>query len=318
MASVTWNDNSRARPRHRGAAFCVVAVLAWLGLSLSALAAGTPQARFESPEKAVAALIQAARSDNTADLLKVLGPASKRLVSSGDTVADGQARSRFIAAFDEMNKIVKQADDRAVLVIGKDEWPFPIPAVKQGGTWYFDTKAGEQEIIDRRIGANELEAIEVCKAYVDAQREYATKDRTNDGLIEYAQKVVSGPGKHDGLYWPVQAGEEESPIGPLMASARAEGYGATKGRAPYHGYYYRILKAQGPHASGGAMDYVVKGHMIGGFALVAFPAQYGASGFMTFIVNHDGVVYQKDLGPNTAAVASKITRFDPDPTWKIP
>jgi hypothetical protein len=226
-----------------------------------------------------------------------------------------------VAKADEGKKVVKEGDARAILVVGKDEWPLPIPIVKQDSGWHFDTKAGAQEIVDRRIGANELNAIEVCRAYVDAQTDYAMKDRNNDGFKEYAQKFVSSPGKHDGLYWPAQAGEEESPMGPLAASARAEGYGSTHvegKRTPYYGYYYRILKAQGKSAPGGAVDYVVKGHMIGGFALVAFPAEYGVSGIMSFIVSYDGVVYQKDLGPSTAKIAGAMTRFDPDPTWKTP
>ncbi len=319
MIGVTLNNYPRTRPRHQGAAFCVAAVLAWFALSFPACAASPAHAGFKSPEQAVAALILAARSNSTADLLQVLGPASKRLVSSGDAVADDRARASFVAEFDEANKIIKQGDDRAVLVIGKDEWAFPIPAVKHASTWRFDTKAGEQEIINRRIGANELSTIEVCRAYVDAQRDYATTDRNHDGYVEYAQKFVSSPGKRDGLYWPAQAGEDESPIGPLMARARAEGYGAAKIKpASYHGYYYRILKAQGPHAPGGAVSYVARGHMIGGFALVAFPAQYGESGIKTFIVNHDGIVYEKDLGPDTAKIASGMTRYDPDGSWKTP
>jgi len=317
--SMAWNIGPRIRPWYRGNAFCVVVALACLAFSFSAIAASVPETKFESPEQAVAALILAARNGNTDDLLKVLGPESKKLVTSGDTVADGQARAKFVADFDAASKIIRQGDVRAILVIGKDEWPFPIPVVRQKASWRFDAKAGAQELIDRRVGANELDTIEVCHAYVDAQREYATKDRNNDDFLEYAQKFVSSPNKHDGLYWPAQAGEEESPIGPLFASARAEGYAASRGKpTPYHGYYYRILKAQGPHAPGGAVDYVVRGHMVGGFALVAFPAQYGASGIMTFIVNHDGDVFQKDLGPNTAKIARSMVRYDPDASWKKP
>jgi len=320
MAHENWNE-LRAYRRRSTAACAILVALAGLYGFPSANAATAKQTTYSSAEQAVDALVAAARSGNKADLLKILGPESKKIISSGDPVADAQTRDKFVAELQEAEKIVKQGDDRATLVIGNDEWPFPIPLVKRGDSWHFDTKAGEEEILDRRIGANELHAIEVCLAYVDAQIEYATKDRNNDGFIEYAQQILSSPGKHDGLYWPAQSGEEESPMGPLMVSARAEGYGAAKTRGshtPYHGYYYRILKAQGKNAPGGAVDYVVNGHMIGGFALVAFPAQYGASGIMTFIVNHDGVVYQKDLGPNTARIAGQMARFDPDGTWKTP
>lgn len=264
-------------------------------------------------------LIAAVRANDTAALEKILGPGSEKLVSSGDPVADSNAREKFLAEVNDGTKTAKRDDTHVFFLLGKDEWPFPIPVTMKAGGWRFDTKAGEQEILDRRIGDNELSTIDVCLAYVDAQREYATKDRNNDGFIEYATRFLSTEGKHDGLYWPAQAGEEESPMGPLMVSAQAEGYTTTKLKhTPYHGYYYRILKAQGPHAAGGAVDYVVKGHMIGGFALVAFPAQYGATGIMTFIVNHDGVVYQKDLGPNTAEIAGRMTRFDPGPGWETP
>ena len=283
----------------------------WPGAPSSALAADAPapsrQETFASPRQAVDALIAAARSGRTADLLKIFGPDSRKLVVSGDAVADKNARERFVAAYATASEIENEGDAKAVLVIGGEDWPFPIPMVKQGHAWRFDTKAGEQEILDRRIGRNELSAIEVCRAYVDAQRDYASKPRTADGLIEYAQRFMSTPGAHDGLYWTVEPGEEESPMGPLVAKARAEGYGVKSAqgkRTPYHGYYYRILKRQGKDATGGPYDYVVRGHMIGGFALVAFPASYGASGIMTFIVNQDGVVYQKNLGPNSAARAA--------------
>jgi hypothetical protein len=188
------------------------------------------------------------------------------------------------------------------------------------GRWRFDANAGAQEILNRRIGANELNTIEVCLAYVDAQREYAKEDRNRDGYLEYAQKFMSDPGKRDGLYWPSPAGEEESPMGPLMVLAQAKGYRfVATAPVPYYGYYYRILKGQGPNAAGGAIDYVIRGHMIGGFALVAYPASYGSSGIMTFIVNYAGDVYQKNLGADTTEIAQKMTLFDPDPTWtKVP
>ena len=316
MAKMNRRDQRTAtRP---GTALAILSAIGMLGAAASAqAAAGAGPTSFASPEQAADALISAAQKGSKGDLLKILGPGGNKIVSSGDPVADAQAKEKFAAAARESEKVEKQGEDRAILSVGKDNWPLPIPIVKRGSRWMFDAKAGEQEILNRRIGANELDAIEVSRAYVDAQTDYATKDRNNDGFIEYAQKFMSSPGKHDGLYWPSEAGEEQSPIGALMASARAEGYGKSKEKpAPYHGYYYRILKAQGENATGGALDYVVNGHMVGGFGLIAFPAQYSVSGVMTFIVNHEGVVYQKDLGPDTAAIAEKITRYDPDKSWK--
>jgi hypothetical protein len=298
-------------------------LLLWLlgsGLALHAAPAAAKQTAFATPEQAVERLVAAARAGNGKELLTILGPGSDSLLRSGDRVADSQARQRFIAAYEEANGITQEGDNRAVLVVGKDDWPFPIPIVKHGTQWQFDSSAGAKEILSRRIGANELSAIEACRAYVAAQRDYAEKDRNHDGYVEYAQKFLSSPGRQDGLYWPAAEGAEESPLGPLMVSARAEGYSteASKSRRAYHGYYYKILKAQGPAAKGGAYSYVVKGHMIGGFALVAFPARYGSSGVMTFIVNHDGIVYQKDLGPRTAELAGNMTRFNPDSSWQTP
>jgi len=292
--------------------------IAWLSLSPPALAAKpATQATFASPEQAMDGLAAAMRSGDAKAIEKVLGPGSEKLLSSGDPVEDKNARERFLAAVADGSKTEKRDNGDVFFEVGKNEWPFPIPVVAKDGSWRFDAKAGAEEIINRRIGANELNTINVCLAYVDAQREYATKDRDNDGFLEYAQKFMSDPGKRDGLYWPNLVGEEESPMGPLMAEAQAKGYSFHKGeRAPYYGYYYHILKAQGPHATGGAIDYVIRDHMIGGFALVAYPATYGVSGVMTFIVNYEGVVYQKDLGPKTAEIAEKMTRYDPDPSWK--
>ncbi len=293
-----------------------------LGLAVLLASAGLPavaaQKTFTSPEQAVDALVTAARDGKPAELVQILGADATKLVYSGDPVADHDSRQKFVTAYDEMHKIVPDGDVKAELAVGKDEWPFPIPVVRQSGKWRFDTRAGAQEILDRRIGANELNAIEVCRAYADAQEEYASKGLSDSKLSEYAQKFTSSPGKHDGLYWPVAEGQAESPMGPLVAQARAEGYGPrAKGAkpSPYHGYYYRILTKQGKDAPGGAFDYIVSGHMIGGFALVAFPAKYKDSGIMTFVINHDGVVYQKNLGPNTATAARQMKAFDPDSTW---
>jgi len=243
----------------------------------------------------------------------------KEFFQSGDPMVNKAERERFIKAYDEMNRQERPTDSKVVLYVGKEDWPFAVPVMKGKEGWYFDTEEGMDELLNRRIGRNELNTIQTCLAYVDAQREYALKDRDNNKLLEYAQKMTSDKGKRNGLYWEVKPGEEPSPLGALFAKAVAEGYSPTKAQTkpvPFHGYYYKILKAQGKNASGGEYDYLVKGKMIGGFALVAYPAEYGNSGVMTFIVNHEGVVFQKDLGKDTAKVASSITKFDPDKTWK--
>ena len=316
MIELNEHSSRTARPL-RGIALAIVAAVAWLGISTAAIAAEPRQTTFASPEQATDALVAAAQAGNTAGLKKILGPSGRKLIHSGDRVADKEGRAQFVAAYTQKHAIDNQSDSKAILVIGADGWPFPIPLVKEGDAWRFDTKAGADEILNRRIGRNELNAIQVCGAVVDAERDYASKDRTSAGVLEYAQKFMSSPGKRDGLYWPPTAGEE-SPIGPLVVSARAEGYGA-KGahgkRSPYHGYYYRILKQQGADAPGGAYSYVVNGRMIGGFALVAFPAKYGDSGVMTFLADKDGVIYQKNLGPDTTAIARAMTTFNPDASW---
>jgi hypothetical protein len=291
--------------------------------TLCAAAAGAPaaaakQQSFGSPGEAAKALMTAVKAHDEKAMLVVLGAGAKNVINSGDKVADRAGREKFAAAYDEANKIEMRGDAKAVLAVGKDAWPFPIPVVKAGDAWRFDAKQGAEEILNRRIGRNELSAIQAAQAYVDAQREYYLANPTKDKLLQYAQKFVSTKGKRDGLYYPTAAGEPQSPLGELYARATAAGYKADEGGkpVPYLGYYYRILKAQGPDAKGGAYDYMAKGKMIGGFALIAYPASYGRSGIMTFIVNHDGVVYEKDLGPDTAAAAQKITRFNPDKTWK--
>jgi len=208
-------------------------------------------------------------------------------------------------------------DAKATLIVGSEDWPMPIPAVKGASGWTLDTAAGSRELLARRIGKNELEAIEVVRAVVDAQRDYTSEDRNADGVREYARKFASSPGKKDGLYWPTKEGEPPSPLGDLVAKASSEGYGGKKGaQTPYHGYYYRLLTAQGKDAKGGALNYVVQGRMIGGFAVVAYPAQYSSSGIMTFIVDNDGTVYQKDLGANTTAVARAMKTYNPDSSWQ--
>jgi hypothetical protein len=290
-------------------------VLLWVSGSSAATAI---PARFPSPDAAVAALVQAVRASDREALLGILGPDARALISSGDEIADRQSRERFIRAYDQAHRLAEVQPGKLVLTVGPDEWPMPIPLVQETAGWRFDTSQGREEILNRRIGRNELNAVQVCLAYVDAQREYYVRDPDGDALLQYAQRFRSTPGKRDGLYWTSQPDEPPSPLGVLVARAEAAGYpakGPAGPRIPYWGYYYRIVKAQGPHAPGGAYDYVVRGNMIGGFALVAYPAEYGASGVMTFIVNHDGVVYQKDLGPSTTATARALTKFDPDPTW---
>lgn len=294
-------------------------VLGLVGFCATAtVAAGDAPQRFASPELAVSALVRAARHNDSPAMLAIFGAAGRDLVSSGDTIEDARSRARFVGHYDEGSKILRDSADKATLVVGKQEWPFPIPIVQEGGLWHFDAQAGAQEILNRRVGRNELDAIAVCRSYVQAQRDYAAIVQGERGMTEYALKFVSSPGRHDGLYWPAASGEKESPIGLQMAHARAEGYGhAAKGtHAPYHGYFYKILTRQGSAAPGGARDYVVDEHMTAGFALIAFPAKYGDSGVMTFIVNQDGIVYEKNLGPGTASVAAAITEFNPDLTWK--
>jgi len=284
---------------------------ALLGWSASAYC----QETFKTPEEAVNALVAAAKSQDRKDVLEILGPDGQAIVSSGDPVADSNAREKFISAYDAKHAIELEGDGTQTLIIGDDDWPFPIPLINKTGEWQFDTKAGLDEILRRRIGRNELSAIQVCLAYVQAQNEYASLDPGGLGQHVYAQRIVSRPGKKDGLYWPTAEGEEPSPLGDLAAQASAEGYKVGQAPIPYHGYFYRIIKRQGPSAAGGAFDYVVNGKMIGGFALVAYPAEYGNSGIMTFMVNHDGTVFQKDLGPDTAKIARKIEAFSPDGTW---
>lgn len=286
---------------------------------VQAAAKGIQQKTYGSPEDAAKALFEAIKSNDIKQMSAVLGPQGKDVISSGDETADRELRENFVKLYEEKSKIEKVNDSRAIVSLGEKDWPLPIPIVQKGQRWLFDSKAGREEILNRRIGKNELAVIKVCEAYVDAQQEFALMDTDGDGLFEYAQKFSSSPGKKDGLYWETKEGEKPSPLGPFAAKAKKEGYrkqSSVGNPQPYHGYFYKILKAQGKNAPGGAYDYVVKGNMIGGFALVAYPAQYGNSGVMTFIVNQDGVVYQKNLGKNTAKIAEAMTIFDPDKTWK--
>lgn len=285
-----------------------VVALAMLGSAAQA------QQSYKTPEDAAAALAAAVKS-GPGDILKVLGRAAEDIVSSGDEVADNDIRQRFTSMFEAKHGIKAEGNKTATLILGPDDFPFPIPLVNTKTGWAFDTDEGRIEVLRRRIGRNELDAIQTALAYVDAQNEYADKDR-GEGAGVYAQRFLSTPGKKDGLFW--RDDSDPSPLGALVAEASAEGYkqGTGEGPAPYHGYYFRILKGQGSDAPGGALNYVVKGKMIGGFGLIAWPAEYGNSGVMTFLVNHAGTVYQKDLGNRTAVIAERTTLFDPDQTWK--
>jgi hypothetical protein len=288
-------------------------------LSWSTLADADDQKTFATPSEAVQALVKAAQDANQDEMVAVLGDGARELVYSGDPVQDKAGMQGFVKAYGAKHEIVQQDDQTYVLQIGANSWPMPIPIVNDGGKWRFDAAAGKQELLYRRIGHNELGAIAACRGYIDAQNDYASVG--HDGLPSgiYAAKLVSSPGKQDGLYWETAEGESTSPAGPLLANASAEGYAAQGlgGKAqPYHGYFYRVLKAQGTAAKGGTKSYLVDGQLAEGVALVAFPAQYRVSGVMTFIINQNGVVYQKDLGEKTAELASTMTEYNPDKTWK--
>jgi len=287
--------------------------LLWAASSLHA--GGMPHRNFSSPEEAVTSLVTAVRANDMEEMLAVLGPGSRELIFSGDNVADRTGREKFLKAHDRMNILQKVSADKVTLCIGKDNWPLPIPIVKEGAIWVFDAEQGKQEILNRRIGRNELHVMDVLHAYIDAQHEYASRDCTGGGMVEFAQNLISTQGKRNGLYWEVKKGEKESPLGPLVAQAAKEGY-ADADLSPFHGYYFKILKGQGKHAQGGAYDYVVKGKMLLGFAMVTYPAEYGNSGVMAFIVNQEGMIYEKDLGKDTTRIAEGMKIFDPDKTWK--
>jgi Protein of unknown function (DUF2950) len=299
---------------HRSPALARVALLTAAILVVAMASVASAQQSFKTAEEAAEALVNAAKSGDRKAILTVLGPDGADIVSSGDPVADKATREEFVAAYDAKHQVTIEGDDKAILIVGNEDFPLPIPLVRKDGAWRFDTAAGREEILYRRIGRNELNAIQAALAYVDAQQEYAEKGVAGPGV--YARRLVSRPGRKDGLYWPAKDGEDESPLGELAAAAAAKGYRADQERRPYHGYSYKILTRQGDRAPGGALDYVVNGKMIGGFALVAYPAEYGNSGVMTFLVNHQGVVYQKDLGPNTARIAEGMRNFNPDTTWQ--
>jgi hypothetical protein len=300
----------------RGLALLALIFVASLRLDAAA------QQQFASPDEAVNALVTAAEARDTNTLHAIFGPVAHELVSPDIVQATNESET-FLRRLTEKAALVRASDTNAVLQLGADGWPFPIPLVKQpDGKWLFDTLAGKEEILNRRVGRNELGAIRVCRAYVDAQREYASQPRSSDGVLEYAQHLRSVPGTRDGLYWPAAADEELSPLGPLIAQAHGEGYRRqtkimTDEQSPYRGYYFEILTRQGRHAPGGNYNYIINGHMIAGFALVAWPAEWGNSGVMTFIVNQQGKVYQKNLGARTSAIAPGMTTYDPDASWTL-
>jgi hypothetical protein len=293
--------------------------LTLLTLTLPARAAAADEQVFATPQKAVKALVTAAENHDTNAIHLIFGPVGHELISP-DVVQATEDFKMFVQRLTEKTQLVNNSESNVTLELGADGWPFPIPLVKQDGHWFFDTAAGRQEILARRIGRDEMGALNVCNAYVVAQREYASQDRMGDGVLAYAQFLRSTPGTHDGLFWPAKPGEELSPLGPLVAQARVEGYQRTAKmlndeQAPYHGYYFKILTRQGKHALSGKCNYIINGRMIAGFALVAWPAEWGDTGVMTFIVNQTGIVSQKNLGPQTAKIAGAMTVYDPDLTW---
>jgi hypothetical protein len=294
----------------------------WIGpgptLAIAAKPTAPTQLTFASPDDATAALLDAMKRGDQKRLLAVLGPGSGALINSGDKIADAANRRKFVENYEAQHKLAEVSPGHDVLDVGVNNWPLPFPVVQVNGRWRFDSRAGAQEIVNRRIGRNEIAAIRVALTYVGAQRDYFERSKQAGGMGEYAQRLISTPGGHDGLYWPAAAGEPESPFGPLVAQAVEEGYPGdiVSGRQiPYQGYNFRILKGQDENAPGGAKSYMAGDQMTGGFALVSWPASFGVSGVMTFVVDQDGVVFQKDLGKGTAAAAAAMTRFDPDLTW---
>jgi hypothetical protein len=286
--------------------------LAAASLGQAALAAG-PKV-FATPEAGAEALVAASRTGRVSAVLGVLGSGASTFLGTGDAVADAAGLQHFVELYDQRHRLLAPTETSRTIVLGVDDWPFPVPLVKGKSGWTFDARAGEDEIITRRVGQNELDAIQVCLGYFNGQRDYRARNPEGASVPHYADRLISAQGKRDGLYWPAKKGEPESPMGPAVGGARKAGYAVTK-PAPYRGYRYRILTAQGPNAEGGARDYRVDGKFVDGFALVAYPAAYGSSGVKTFLINESGVVLQKDLGPDTAAKAATMKRYDPDASW---
>jgi hypothetical protein len=284
----------------------------------SAFAQQPGQKTFSSPREAAQGLIAALRSNDSTELLNILGVNAKDIISSGDEVQDKNDQVQFVQKYEQMHRLVNEPDGKTTLYIGAENWPTPIPLVQKNGAWYFDTASGKQEILYRRVGRNELAVIQLCRELVDAQKEYHSQPHDGVSGGRYAQKFLSEPGKHDGLYWQPVSGESESPIGPLVATAAAEGYPTEPNQKPqpFQGYYFRVLKGEGTSAAGGARSYIVNGKMTRGFAFLAYPAEYRSSGVMTFIVDQDGIVYEKDLGRRTAEIANTITLYNRDATWR--
>ncbi len=307
---------------NRGNFLKVAAIFFPMVASVAFTAAKTQMGQgFPTPQAAVSALTQAVNSHNVSMLHQIFGPGIEDLKNPDRVQATNEIEG-FAADLNATNALVHRADNSFELDVGADAWPFPVPIVQKEGQWFFDTEAGEQELLNRRIGRNELDVLKGLRGYVDAQREYASKDRMGDEVLQYAQRIASTPGKKDGLYWPADDSGEESPLGPLIADARAEGYkveskGQSTTRAPFHGYYFKILTRQGSAAPGGKYNYVINGRMIAGFAMIAWPAEYGNSGVMTFIVNQQGRVYQRDLGSKTGQLAPAVTEYNPGPGWEV-
>jgi hypothetical protein len=319
----------------RAAMTLILALCFFLGVRNTPAQTST-QVTFSSADDALQALVSAAKDKDRTALAKLFGPDYEKLLT-GDEVEDNKDLDAFSSAASESAELQKVTDSKFVVAVGQDHWPTPIPLVQRDGQWLFDTKAGLEEVLNRKIGENELSAIATCRAYAVAQWEYYTEgDWDHDGVAEYAQRLISTSGKHDGLYWETSEGDKPSPLGELIAAARAEGYGpkpetpgatgkggaqekeaVSEERAPYHGYYFKILTRQGPAAPGGKYGYVINGNMIAGYAFVAYPDKWGSSGIMTFVINQQGRVYEKNLGPNTAKLAAAMTEYNPDPSWKL-
>jgi hypothetical protein len=311
----TLNSILTCLPLRRG--LFLILVFAW-SVMVSAADIGMT---FSTPQDAVQVLDTAANAKDRGALRKLFGLDTDELVAT-DQVQASNELAQFTAAFNQTNRLVRVQDTKFILEVGTNGWPFPIPIVKKDGRWYFDTEAGKEELLNRRIGRNELATLQAVRAYVEAQRDYASRDRDGDGVLEYAQRFISTPGLKDGLYWPLDLDGEVSPMGPLIAEAQGEGYRLRSNpdqdvSQAFHGYYFKILTGQGAHAPGGKYSYIINGNMIGGFALIAWPAQYGESGVMTFLVNQQGRVYQKDLGPKTGKIAASIKSYDPDSSWTV-
>jgi hypothetical protein len=296
-----------------------LAVLAAFLISTNAgrlTAQQTTQNSYASPKEAVLAVVSAVKAQDKDQLMQIFGPEAKEILYSGDQVADRQTGEKFLKKYSQMSRLVTEPDGSVALYIGAENWPFPIPLVNKNGRWMFDTAAGKKEVLYRRIGRNEFDTIDTLQGLAEAQKEYASQPRDGEAK-QYAQKLLSQEGKHDGLYWRTTEGQAPSPAGPLIAEAFSQGYRKQKGPVPYHGYVYRLITSQGPNAPGGAKNYMVNGKLTGGFAILAYPVEYKNSGVMTFIVNQDGKIYQKNLGPKTQSLAEQIKTYNPDKTWGL-